>query len=91
MRRHGLVVAVSSPEGQTTFELATATVADEAGIGAGECRAPLPGSVTRVLVAEGDAVEDGTGLVVVEAMKMEHTLRSATGRGTVRRPYWPPR
>jgi acetyl/propionyl-CoA carboxylase alpha subunit len=84
VRRHGLVVAVSSPEGQTTFELATATVADEAGIGAGECRAPLPGSVTRVLVAEGDAVEDGTGLVVVEAMKMEHTLR-ATGRGTVRR------
>jgi len=33
--------------------------------------------------AVGDVVEDGSGLVVLEAMKMEHTLR-ATGSGTVR-------
>jgi biotin carboxyl carrier protein len=37
-----------------------------------------------VLVAEGDVVDDGGGLVVVEAMKMEHTLR-ASARCTVRR------
>ena len=49
---------------------------------AGECRAPLPGAVTKVLVAEGDAVAEGDGLVVLEAMKMEHTLR-ANGAGTV--------
>jgi biotin carboxyl carrier protein len=42
----------------------------------------LPGAITRVLVAVGDVVADGDGLVVLEAMKMEHTLRSG-GAGTV--------
>jgi propionyl-CoA carboxylase alpha chain len=84
VRRHGAVVAVSSAEGQSTFELAQDDGAAEAPASAGECRAPLPGSVVRVLVTEGDVVEDGTGLVIMEAMKMEHTLR-ATGAGTVRR------
>ena len=49
---------------------------------AGECRAPLPGAVTKVLVSVGDVVAEGDGLVVLEAMKMEHTLR-AHGAGTV--------
>ena len=40
------------------------------------------GAVTKVLVAVGDAVAEGDGLVVLEAMKMEHTLR-ANGAGTV--------
>ncbi len=43
---------------------------------------PLPGTVTKVLVAEGDVVAEGDGLVVLEAMKMEHTLR-ANGAGAV--------
>ena len=38
--------------------------------------APMPGKIVRVLVKEGDAVEDGQGLIVVEAMKMENELRS---------------
>jgi biotin carboxyl carrier protein len=37
---------------------------------------PMPGKVVKVLVAEGDAVKQGQGLVVVEAMKMENELRS---------------
>ena len=37
----------------------------------------MPGKVVRVLVAPGDAVEAGQGLVVVEAMKMENELRAA--------------
>src|SRR5688572_22329708 len=37
--------------------------------------APMPGKIVRVLVATGDAVEAGAGLVVVEAMKMENELR----------------
>jgi 3-methylcrotonyl-CoA carboxylase alpha subunit len=57
---------------------------DDRGGVAGECRAPLPGAVTKVLVAVGDAVAEGDGLVVLEAMKMEHTLRAA-GAGTVSR------
>ena len=34
----------------------------------------MPGKVVRVLVAVGDAVEAGQGLVVVEAMKMENEI-----------------
>jgi len=39
-------------------------------------RAPMPGLVTRVLVAPGDAVKAGASLVVMEAMKMENELRA---------------
>ncbi|MFN7149074.1 MAG: biotin/lipoyl-containing protein, partial [Microthrixaceae bacterium] len=39
--------------------------------------APLPGVVLSVLVAEGDQVDDGTPMVVLEAMKMEHVIRAA--------------
>jgi biotin carboxyl carrier protein len=38
--------------------------------------APMPGKVTRVLVHAGDEVQEGQGLVVVEAMKMENELKS---------------
>lgn len=35
---------------------------------------PMPGNVVKILVSVGDEVEEGTGLIVVEAMKMETTL-----------------
>jgi len=38
--------------------------------------APMPGKVVRVLVAAGDAIEAGQGLLVVEAMKMQNEIRS---------------
>ncbi|ASP21719.1 acetyl-/propionyl-coenzyme A carboxylase alpha chain [Antarctobacter heliothermus] len=38
--------------------------------------APMPGRVVSVHVAVGQAVEEGDRLVVLEAMKMEHTLRA---------------
>ena len=37
---------------------------------------PMPGKIIAVLVAVGDAVELGQGLVIVEAMKMENEVRS---------------
>jgi acetyl-CoA/propionyl-CoA carboxylase biotin carboxyl carrier protein len=37
---------------------------------------PMPGTVISVLVSAGDAVTAGQPVVVVEAMKMEHTLRA---------------
>ena len=43
----------------------------------------MPGRVVRVLVAPGDAVHAGQGLVVVEAMKMENEI-SASRAGRVR-------
>ena len=39
-------------------------------------RAPMPGLVVRVAVAAGQRVDAGTGVVVVEAMKMENELRA---------------
>ncbi len=36
----------------------------------------MAGKVIAVLVAEGDQVEKGQGLVIVEAMKMENEVRS---------------
>jgi len=38
--------------------------------------APMPGKVVRVLVAAGDAVEAGQGLLVVEAMKMQNEMKA---------------
>jgi len=46
--------------------------------------APMPGLIVRVLVGPGDAVQEGQGLVVMEAMKMENELRSS-GAGRVTR------
>lgn len=43
---------------------------------------PMPGAVTAVLVTDGDRVQEGQAVLVVEAMKMEHTLR-APSTGTV--------
>jgi biotin carboxyl carrier protein len=37
---------------------------------------PMPGKIIAVLVSEGDAVDKGQGLVIVEAMKMENEVRS---------------
>jgi biotin carboxyl carrier protein len=54
--------------------------------GGGEGRAaivaPMPGKVVRVLVAVGDEVEAGQGIVVVEAMKMQNEMK-APRRGRV--------
>ena len=45
-------------------------------LGAFDVKAPMPGLVVRVEVSEGQVVEIGEGLVVVEAMKMENELRA---------------
>lgn len=37
---------------------------------------PMPGVIVKVMVEVGDIVEDGQALAVVEAMKMENTLRA---------------
>ncbi len=42
----------------------------------GGLTAPMNGSIVRVLVEAGQKVEAGTALVVLEAMKMEHSIRA---------------
>ncbi|HSD88006.1 MAG TPA: biotin carboxylase N-terminal domain-containing protein [Kofleriaceae bacterium] len=49
---------------------------------AGGLIAPMPGKVVKVLVETGQAVDAGSPLLVLEAMKMEHTVRAADA-GTV--------
>jgi biotin carboxyl carrier protein len=44
--------------------------------GEGRIKAPIPGLITRVLVAPGDHVEAGQPLLVLEAMKMENEIRA---------------
>lgn len=41
-----------------------------------ELKAPMPGLVLKVLVAEGDQVSKGASLLVLEAMKMENIIKS---------------
>jgi len=38
---------------------------------------PMPGKVTKLFVTEGQAVKEGDSLIVMEAMKMEYTLKSS--------------
>lgn len=52
------------------------------GDGRTEVRAPMPGLIVKVEVEVGQEVEQGAGLVVMEAMKMENELR-AEASGTV--------
>ncbi len=47
-----------------------------AGEGRQSVKAMMPGKVIRVLVSEGDSVEAGQGLIVVEAMKMQNEMKS---------------
>lgn len=50
--------------------------------------APMPGQVTKVFVNEGDKVSRGDALVVMEAMKMEHSI-FAPEDGTVKKIFHP--
>jgi biotin carboxyl carrier protein len=46
--------------------------------------APMSGKVVRVLISEGEEVEAGVGVLVVEAMKMQNEIKSPK-KGTVRK------
>ena len=50
--------------------------ADASQASQGGLTAPMNGSIVRILVEVGQSVETGTQLVVLEAMKMEHSIRS---------------
>ena len=48
---------------------------DESSAG-GTIKALMPGRIVRVLVNKGDAVRKGTGLLILEAMKMENEIQA---------------
>ncbi len=76
--------------GQRQFEVRLRDPLDREASGAAahagphELRAPIPGRVVSVAVAEGDEVEAGQTLVILEAMKMENQI-CAEGPGRVER------
>jgi propionyl-CoA carboxylase alpha chain len=78
----GAVFDVDGPGGHVRLterdRFPSVTAAHEAG----SLHAPMPGKVLEVLVSEGDRVREGQGMLVMEAMKMEHTLRAPVS-GTV--------
>jgi len=54
-----------------------------AGGGANQISSPMPSRVVKLLKKEGDEVQEGDGVIVVEAMKMESELKAPLS-GTVK-------
>ena len=50
--------------------------------GSATLKAPMPGKVVEALVAKGDKVSEGQGILVIEAMKMQNEVK-ATRDGVV--------
>jgi biotin carboxyl carrier protein len=72
-RKDSILVAVGPVA--IEFKLAEGTTRRRSrGLAAHEITSPMPGKVLRVLVREGDLVDTGQAMVVIEAMKMETTL-----------------
>lgn len=61
---------------ERTRQIQALTGRRPASLASGAIVAPMPGLVIRVQVVEGQRVEAGAGLVVVEAMKMENEIRA---------------
>jgi 3-methylcrotonyl-CoA carboxylase alpha subunit len=54
-------------------------VGDEDEVAAGRLTAPMPGKVVAIMAEVGVRVERGTPLLIMEAMKMEHTISAPCG------------
>ena len=80
--RYGEIRHVDSDLGPVRLEVIPRYPATDRSEAPGSLHAPMPGRVTRVEVVVGDGVETGQVLLVMEAMKMEHTLR-APHSGTI--------
>jgi 3-methylcrotonyl-CoA carboxylase alpha subunit len=71
-------ILIASPAGHVELIEEDLTARDaEALAGGSSIKAPMPGRIVRVLTAEGRHVAKGERLIVLEAMKMEHTLAAA--------------
>jgi len=67
---------VAEAEDERTRTIRDMTGAVEGHTGPQPIRAPMPGLVVKLEVEEGDTVEAGQGVVIVEAMKMENELKA---------------
>jgi propionyl-CoA carboxylase alpha chain len=83
IRQHGADYYVRSILGQRQITRLPRFPEKTAGGQHQSANSPMPGQVLRILVAEGQRVKPGDGLIVLEAMKMEQTIK-ATIQGVVR-------
>ncbi|MFG1376490.1 acetyl/propionyl/methylcrotonyl-CoA carboxylase subunit alpha [Xanthobacter autotrophicus] len=73
--RTGARLTIFVRGGEFGVEFIDPRLASQAATGtAGRLVAPMPGTIIRIAVEEGQEVAKGAALVVVEAMKMEHTV-----------------
>jgi 3-methylcrotonyl-CoA carboxylase alpha subunit len=81
--RSGSEIDLFTKDGSRRFAIVDRLhAADDAEIPGGRLVAPMPGRVISLLVEPGAHVAANEPVIVLEAMKMEHTLR-APSRGTV--------
>jgi propionyl-CoA carboxylase alpha chain len=75
-------VLVDGPFGGATLKVLPRFVDPSSQVAAGSLLAPMPGSVIAVHAAVGDEVTEGQPILVMEAMKMQHTI-AAPYAGTI--------
>lgn len=81
--------SVARPQSQVAYQPAakkTVTpkkVASASAVGSGSVLAPMPGTISKVNVSEGQSVSKGDILLILEAMKMENEIL-APSDGTVK-------
>ena len=83
IRQHGEDYYVLSSLGQRQVTRLSRFPEKAASAQRQSANSPMPGQVLRILVAEGQRVKPGDGLIMLEAMKMEQTIK-ATIQGVVR-------
>jgi propionyl-CoA carboxylase alpha chain len=78
----GAVVDVDWPVGHQALRLIPRFADPADAVASGSLLAPMPGTVVSVAVGKGDQVDAGQPVLVLEAMKMQHTV-TAPHAGTV--------
>ncbi len=74
----GDAVAVDGPTGSVQLRAVPRFVDPAEALASGSLLAPMPGSVIAVRVEDGDSVVAGSTVLVLEAMKMQHTISAPT-------------
>ena len=74
----GDAVDVDSPRGHVRLRRVPRFSDPADHVASGSLLAPMPGTVVGVAVAAGDAVRAGQQVLVLEAMKMQHTIAAPT-------------
>lgn len=78
-KNHHFVALVDRQARHYEFSTAQATRRKGTSSEGGSLKAQMPGQVIQVMVSEGDAVEKGQALLILEAMKMEIRMVAPSG------------